>query len=65
MTPDHVNVLAWNVNSLGDKLGFLFRSKADIIMLSETKLLAEEIVRIKRIARSSGWHMLATPAQKP
>ena len=61
---EHLTVVAWNVNALGNKMGFLLRSNADVIMLSETKLLLEEIQRLQRIASSNGWHLLATPAQK-
>ena len=38
------------------------RTKADVVLLSETKLLSEEIERLRRICRSAGWNLVATPA---
>ena len=57
-------LLAWNPNSLNYRLGELFRKKAEVICITESRQFREEVKHTELIAARAGWGLLASAARR-
>ena len=56
-------VLAWNSNTMNEHLREMTRSGADVVIASETKVLASEEERMSEVLQRQGWGSVWAPSR--